>query len=425
MSGVLLVMFERRPLFGALIGLTLIVTVWHMSFQEATSGTSSSSSFGSSYRESTNIMPPYMPASSLALSTPTHFSPALQQPSLDGGVSAGMDEADGGVLAGGSSMVNQSFFPLLLSSILVNPLEMLPKDDYNNLIDIKDFKFIINFNNCSAESGRIHHESVGTDRIKMVDERRSPLVLVLVHSAPTNWYKRNTIRDTWGQHDPRAKLIFLIGAVNSSVLQRRIKQENRLYDDIVQGNFIDAYRNMTYKHVMALKWFTYHCPEAKYVLKADDDVFVNTPVLYDVLESASQRRRLLFCQEISKAPVKRTHRSKWYVSVPEYRYKYYPNHCPGYSIIYTPDVAFELYREAQQQPYFWIDDVHLTGTIARRINVTITPTGRMLLNQNQKDAILDKRLNATDQLFFFTTPDLREDEIRRLWKAVTFSKNGR
>ncbi|XP_053684368.1 lactosylceramide 1,3-N-acetyl-beta-D-glucosaminyltransferase A [Sabethes cyaneus] len=418
-------MFERRPLFGALIGLTLIVTVWHMSFQEATSGTSSSSSSsGSMYQESAIVLPPYMPASSLAYSTPLQFLPALPQPNEDRIMSVGIDETETGGGAGGS-MVNQSVFPLLLSSILVNPLEMLPKDDYNNLIDLKDFKFIINFNNCSAESGRSHHESVGTDSLKMGDERRSPLVLVLVHSAPTNWYKRNTIRDTWGQYDPRAKLIFLIGAVNSSVLQRRLEQENRLYDDIVQGNFIDAYRNMTYKHVMALKWFTYHCPEAKYVLKVDDDVFVNTPVLYDVLESTSQRRRLLFCQEISKAPVKRTHRSKWYVSIQEYRYKYYPNHCPGYSIIYTPDVAFELYREAQQQPYFWIDDVHLTGTIARRINVTITPTGRMLLNRSQKDAILDRTANATDQLFFFTTPDLREGEIRRLWKAVTYSKNGR
>lgn len=317
-------------------------------------------------------------------------------------------------------MANQSL-PLPFTSILVNPVEMLPKDDYTSLIDLKDFKFTINFNNCS-DSGRSKRDSVRSDSLKS-DERRSPLVLVLVHSAPTNWYKRNTIRDTWGQYDPRAKLVFLLGAVNSSALQRRIEQENRLYDDIVQGNFMDAYRNMTYKHVMALKWFTYHCPKAKYILKADDDVFVNTPTLYDVLETTTQRRRLLFCQEISRSPVKRTHRSKWYVSIPEYRNKYYPSHCPGYSIIYTPDVALQLYREAQQQPYFWIDDVHMTGTIAHRINVTITPTGAMLLNTSQKDAIISNKQNGTEQLFFFTTPDLREGEIRKLWKAVTLSRS--
>uniref|UniRef100_A0A8D8C8B2 Hexosyltransferase n=1 Tax=Culex pipiens TaxID=7175 RepID=A0A8D8C8B2_CULPI len=375
-------MLERRPLFGALIGLTLVFTIWHMSFQESVVVVSSN---------------------------------GVNGPYPEPVVTTWAELAAG----------NQSWGGMLL----VNPADSLPKDDYSSLIDLKDFRFTINFNNCSSSSSRSRSkreddaDALG-DSLKS-DDRRSPLVLVLVHSAPTNWYKRNTIRDTWGRYDPRAKLVFLLGAVNSSVLQRRIEKENRLYDDIVQGSFLDAYRNMTYKHVMALKWFTYHCPEAKYILKADDDVFVNTPALYNVLSGLqTPRRRLLFCQEIWNAPVKRTHRSKWFVSIPEYRNKYYPNHCPGYSILYSPDVAYQLYREAMRQPYFWIDDVHVTGTIAQRINVTITPTDTMLLNRTQKDAIVEGRANATDQLFFFTTPDLREGEIRKLWRAVMAAGGG-
>uniref|UniRef100_A0A1Q3FWG1 Hexosyltransferase n=1 Tax=Culex tarsalis TaxID=7177 RepID=A0A1Q3FWG1_CULTA len=397
-------MLERRPLFGALIGLTLVFTIWHMSFQEAVSNGANGVNGGGSG--------PYPPEPPVAVVTWSE-------------------------LAGNQTGWYSAAPPM--GFMLVNPADSLPKDDYTSLIDLKDFKFTINFSNCSGSSRssrsgsrsrsrrrkREDDADAPSDSLKS-DDRRSPLVLVLVHSAPTNWYKRNTIRDTWGRYDPRAKLVFLLGAVNSSVLQRRIEQENRMYDDIVQGSFLDAYRNMTYKHVMALKWFTYHCPEAKYVLKADDDVFVNTPALYDVLAGLqTQRRRLLFCQEIRNAPVKRTHRSKWFVSIPEYRDKYYPDHCPGYSILYTPDVAYQLYREAMRQPYFWIDDVHITGTIARRINVTITPTDAMLLNRTAKDAIVAGRANATDQLFFFTTPDLREGEIRKLWKAVTAGGGGR
>ncbi|XP_038117725.1 beta-1,3-galactosyltransferase 5 [Culex quinquefasciatus] len=380
-------MLERRPLFGALIGLTLVFTIWHMAVQESV--VVSSNGVNGPYPEPVAVVTTWAE------------------------------------LAG-----NQSWFSAPPGGmLLVNPADSLPKDDYSSLIDLKDFRFTINFNNCSSSSSRSRSkreddaDALG-DSLKS-DDRRSPLVLVLVHSAPTNWYKRNTIRDTWGRYDPRAKLVFLLGAVNSSVLQRRIEKENRLYDDIVQGSFLDAYRNMTYKHVMALKWFTYHCPEAKYILKADDDVFVNTPALYNVLSGLqTPRRRLLFCQEIWNAPVKRTHRSKWFVSIPEYRNKYYPNHCPGYSILYSPDVAYQLYREAMRQPYFWIDDVHITGTIAQRINVTITPTDAMLLNRTQKDAIVEGRANATDQLFFFTTPDLREGEIRKLWRAVTAAGGG-
>lgn len=392
-------MLERRPLFGALIGVTLVFTIWHMSFQEAVVSSTSPNGING------------VPYPVVAVEQPVAVITWTELGNQSGSWFSAAPPA---------------------AILLVNPTDSLPKDDYGSLIDLRDFRFTINFNNCSG-SGRSRSRGFGeeddapSDSLKS-DERRasaSPLVLVLVHSAPTNWYKRNTIRDTWGRHDPRAKLVFLLGAVNSSVLQRRIEQENRLYDDIVQGSFLDAYRNMTYKHVMALKWFTYHCPEAKYILKADDDVFVNTPALYDTLSNLqTQRRRLLFCQEIRNAPVKRTHRSKWFVSIPEYRNKYYPNHCPGYSILYTPDVAYQLYREAMHQPYFWIDDVHITGTIAQRINVSITPTDTMLLNRTQKDAIVEGRANATDQLFFFTTPDLREGEIRKLWKAVTAGTTG-
>jgi hypothetical protein len=40
---------------------------------------------------------------------------------------------------------------------------------------------------------------------------------------------------------------------------------------------------MTYKHIMALKWALYYCPRVRYVLKSDDDTFVNTPVLMRAL----------------------------------------------------------------------------------------------------------------------------------------------
>lgn len=66
-------------------------------------------------------------------------------------------------------------------------------------------------------------------------------------------------------------------------LQVSLESENDRYHDILQGSFKDTYRNMTYKHIMALKWVLYYCPEVRYVLKSDDDTFVNTPVLMRTL----------------------------------------------------------------------------------------------------------------------------------------------
>ncbi|XP_076228433.1 lactosylceramide 1,3-N-acetyl-beta-D-glucosaminyltransferase isoform X3 [Nomia melanderi] len=177
-------------------------------------------------------------------------------------------------------------------------LNELPFGDKSSLIDIKDFRFTINHDPCN---------------------RTHPLLLMLVHSAPENFLKRNVVRETWGQQSTDVVLLFLVGS--SDEHQTSLEVENRKYKDLIQGNFRDAYRNMTYKHVMALKWATYHCPSAKYILKLDDDVFVHIPAMLDFLTrdlSPWGARRLILCDLLSMATVKRSWRSKWRVSPQEY-----------------------------------------------------------------------------------------------------------
>jgi hypothetical protein len=76
----------------------------------------------------------------------------------------------------------------------------------------------------------------------------------------------------------------MLAAVNPNT-QKLIELENSKFGDILQGNFIDAYRNLTYKHTMVFKWFLESCASAEYLLKTDDDVFINTPFLIHYLEN--------------------------------------------------------------------------------------------------------------------------------------------
>lgn len=282
-------------------------------------------------------------------------------------------------------------------------IEQLPIHDFNTLIDLDNFDFIINQKSCANQTG-------GTP---------PPDVLILIHSAPLNWNKRNVIRETWGREDSRSRVIFMLGTVNSTRLQHRLEQENYMFGDIVQGNFVDAYRNMTYKHVMALKWLSYYCPEAKYLLKADDDVFVHTPNLYEYLQDpTTHNRNFLFCSRLENARVSRSYRSKWRVHMDEYPGRYYPTYCPGFSIVYSTDTAFTLYKEAQRMPYFWIDDVHITGTLATSAQINITPLGTYYLGKSQRERIF-RGYDEASVLFIFTSPNLTEKEIRTLWKLVS------
>lgn len=113
---------------------------------------------------------------------------------------------------------------------------------------------------------------------------------------------------------------------------------------IPQGSFRDSYKNLTYKHVMMLKYLIYHCPQAKYLLKADDDIYVNTPVLLNFLQELSPAgsKKFLFCPPNYAKVVRsfRQHSSKWRLTFKEYPHKNHPPSCNGFFFVYSKDVAF-------------------------------------------------------------------------------------
>ncbi|EDW73548.2 uncharacterized protein Dwil_GK16591 [Drosophila willistoni] len=305
----------------------------------------------------------------------------------------------------------------------------------SQLIDLNNFAYVMNQRACSAD-------------IK---------ALILVHTAPRNVEKRSIIRQTWGgpiiEKSP-VRVVFLLGALppEEQSVQWDLTQENNLYGDMVQGNFQDAYRNMTYKHVMALKWFHNNCPQAKLLIKVDDDVYVHTPQLLKYLTEPTaatsttaatliqssttptasslrsllgQQHDLLFCRPLVGSRVKRSYRSKWRVSFSEYSEHYYPPYCPGFAIIYSPDVVFRLYKAAQRSNYFWIDDVHITGIMAQETNTTITSVQPYILDYWDYDLLLSGQTDLMNQEFLFTSHSIGPERINALWQLILMQNSTR
>ena len=280
------------------------------------------------------------------------------------------------------------------------PMHKLAPSDRTTLIDLKDFKFQLNNFPCNESSPL--------------------LLLVLVHSAPSNVEKRRTIRETWGSgfHS----LLFLLGSVESRDEQAALEEENRTYRDIVQGSFLDSYRNLTYKHVMALKWTVYHCPGVRYLLKTDDDVFVNPPALLDFLSQdvpPLDGRRPILCQNVSSRSAPRNPKHKWRVTPQEYPGEKYPPYCNGWIVLYSSEVVFLLYREAQRTPYFWVDDVHVTGVLAARANLTHTSLIKLALSRKQVNQLVkSKKIGSKIGVFLFGSSQMSPLDIGRLWQLV-------
>lgn len=63
------------------------------------------------------------------------------------------------------------------------------------------------------------------------------------------------------------------------VFQDDIMRESLKHKDLIIENFIDSYHNLTIKSIMMLKWIKNNCPIAKFMMKIDDDVYLNLPNL--------------------------------------------------------------------------------------------------------------------------------------------------
>ena len=180
---------------------------------------------------------------------------------------------------------------------------------------------------------------------------------------------------------------------------------------------------LTYKHVCGLKWFSYYCPLAKFMIKNDDDMFVNSPFLLSyLLENRNQiqeEKQLIWCNKFILSISYRT-KSKYQVSLEEYPNEYYPSFCQGGSVIYSADLVKDLYVEAQQSKYFRLDDGLVTGILAKKLNVSIKHLGKMLITADEALNLGKANSNRSIE-YFFIRPHIQWDNITNLWNSVSKS----
>uniref|UniRef100_A0A182Q2V5 Hexosyltransferase n=1 Tax=Anopheles farauti TaxID=69004 RepID=A0A182Q2V5_9DIPT len=186
------------------------------------------------------------------------------------------------------------------------------------------------------------------------------------------------------------------GAELQDETQLRIMNESEVYGDIIQESFIDSYNNLTLKTIMMLKWVTNNCDgKVKFIMKCDDDTFVNVPNLLHVLLGGtvplykaaisfydaqsvrvkSSKNRLveakhlltgfLFCEA---KPIGDTS-SKWYSPTYMYDKDVYPNYLSGTAYLMNLEAVKTLYRASLSTPIFHLEDVYLTGIVADRAKI--------------------------------------------------------
>lgn len=115
---------------------------------------------------------------------------------------------------------------------------------------------------------------------------------------------------------------------------------------------------------MALDWVRRHCSHVPWVLHADDDVLIDTVSFSKFLQARGSSKNRLFCHPWRSSLVRR--QGKWCVEKYEFPGKKYPPYCAGGAWAVASQGVPRLLKAATQAPPLWVDDVYITGILARK-----------------------------------------------------------
>ena len=193
-------------------------------------------------------------------------------------------------------------------------------------------------------------------------------------SRPEDQAKRDKLRLTTvgltkNNSNPKFQHAFVVGGPALASTQRLLLEENSKHGDIIQQSFIESYFNLTLKTLAALEWGTTFCPGAKWIMKVDDDVYVNMDQLTEVTRKKANTDTVL-CSKIFMSMAKRAsgHPSglkKFFLTTEEYPYYFFPSYCSGPMYIMSQSVARYIVHVSPDRPFLKFEDVYLGLCLAR------------------------------------------------------------
>ncbi|XP_033742075.1 beta-1,3-galactosyltransferase 5-like [Pecten maximus] len=255
---------------------------------------------------------------------------------------------------------------------------------------------------------------------------KNTTVDILIYSVSfwRNADQRAAIRGTWAARDTftdiKIQTVFFLGRPTTAADQAKIESESQKYGDVIQGDFLDGRANISMKGLHALQWINSNCLHAKYIIKADDDMFVN--IFYVIEFGVSEiftLNKVLLChvRENNTSEIMRNKDSKWYVpaNILPGR-KSFPAMCFANMVLFTADLVPELYRASFSMPYCTVDDAYIFGMLVELVKGADFQSIGETISMDQDKAYQDLISQSHPQ---FLASTIRQIEFfSKFWNAA-------
>ncbi|KAL8177008.1 UNVERIFIED_CONTAM: hypothetical protein K2H54_040793 [Gekko kuhli] len=191
--------------------------------------------------------------------------------------------------------------------------------------------------------------------------RGPPLLLLAVKSHPASSGRRAALRRTWARPGEaggyRLQPLFLMATTPNAQHLSLARRESSDFGDVVLWDFLESHHNLSLKERCFLQWLHQHCPEAAFVFKGDDDLFVNPEALAGYLQHSPDASLFIHGHIRRHAAVIR--QGKYAVSHTLYPLDHYPDFASGGGFVLPGSMLPALYQASLQLPVFPLDDVYL------------------------------------------------------------------
>ena len=196
---------------------------------------------------------------------------------------------------------------------------------------------------------------------------------IFVQMSVSDFEGRTYLRERWLSpylfKEPHVASAFMVGLHRNDSAQHQLEVEAEIHGDIIQGDFIDTYKNQTIKNVAAIEWISKYCTNAFYIIKTDADVFLHIVQIMDNLEKEMVAPNTFSCRKVRSSTSSRiVIPNSGHVKGPS------PPYCAGPFYIHRGSLIKEYLETAMATPYtVWCQDVFMTGIVREAMdNVTIS-----------------------------------------------------
>lgn len=121
----------------------------------------------------------------------------------------------------------------------------------------------------------------------------------------------------------------------------------------------------------SIKWAADFCSVAKFVMKVDDDMLINSYPLINYLDNLISTGRVqantFYCKPLIDGKVIRDKFSKYYVSKNDYHNDTFHKYCQGMVYIFSGSMASQLSEQSLTTKYLPMEDLYV-GLLGLKLN---------------------------------------------------------